>query len=77
MHLEVSHLNRDVIHLLNLSLESFRMFMGTFSGIIGGILLITIVIPWFFIGAFVIGLLYAYAAMFYRSSARELKVCLA
>jgi hypothetical protein len=53
------------------------MFLATLSGIIGGIVLITIVIPWFILGAFVIGLLYAYSAAFYRSSARELKVCLA
>lgn len=48
--------------------------MATFSGVIGGILLITIVIPWFILGAFVVGILYAYSAAFYRSSARELKV---
>jgi hypothetical protein len=52
------------------------MLLATLSNIIGGIILITIVIPWFIIGAFAIGLLYAYAAAFYRSSARELKVCL-
>ena len=41
---------------------------------IGAIVLITIVIPWFILGAFLVGCLYAYAAAFYRSSARELKV---
>ena len=62
------------LDLLSLSLESFRMFLATFSNIIGAIVLITVVIPWFLLGAFAIGCLYAYAAAFYRSSARELKV---
>ena len=49
------------------------MFMGTFSSILGAIILISIVLPWFLIGVFVILLGYIYAAAFYRASARELK----
>ena len=49
------------------------MFMGTFSSILGAIILISIVLPWFLIGVFVIFLGYVYAATFYCASARELK----
>jgi hypothetical protein len=50
------------------------MFAGTTSSIIGAIILISIVLPWFLIGVFCIVILYLYAASFYRASARELKV---
>jgi hypothetical protein len=54
--------------------EALRMFTSTFSSILGAIILISIVLPWFLIGVFAILLLYVYAAAFYRASARELKV---
>jgi hypothetical protein len=50
------------------------MFMGTFSSILGAIILISIILPWFLIGVFAILVVYVYAAAFYRASARELKV---
>jgi len=50
------------------------MFMGTMSAILGAIILISIVLPWFLIGVFAILIAYFYAAAFYRASARELKV---
>jgi hypothetical protein len=54
--------------------DALRMFMGTFSSILGAIILISIVLPWFLIGVFAILVVYVYAAAFYRASARELKV---
>lgn len=54
--------------------DALRMFMGTFSSIIGAVILISVVLPWFLIGVFAICLGYVYAAAFYRASARELKV---
>jgi len=54
--------------------DALRMFMGTFSSILGAIILISIVLPWFLIGVFAILVVYIYAAAFYRASARELKV---
>ena len=50
------------------------MFSATFSNIIGAIILISIVLPWFLIAVFAILLIYYFYAVFYRSSARELKV---
>ena len=56
--------------------DSFRMFAATFSSILGAVILISIVLPWFLIAVFVISIAYFYAAVFYRASAREIKVCL-
>ena len=50
------------------------MFANTFSGILGAVILIAIVLPWFLIAVAVVMLIYLYAAMYYRASARELKV---
>jgi len=54
--------------------EALRIFTSTFSSILGAIILISIVLPWFSIGVLAILLVYVYAAAFYRASARELKV---
>jgi hypothetical protein len=54
--------------------DSFRMLTATASQIVGAIILISIIIPYFLIAAFFILLFYYYAALFYRASARELKV---
>ena len=51
------------------------MFAATFSSILGAVILISIVLPWFLIAVFVVFIAYFYAAVFYRASARELKVC--
>ena len=53
------------------------MFATTFSTILGAVILISIVLPWFLIAVFVVFIAYFYAAVFYRASARELKVCFA
>jgi ABC-type multidrug transport system fused ATPase/permease subunit len=55
--------------------DSFRMFVSTFSSILGAVILISIVLPWFLIAVFVFFIAYFYAAVFYRASARELMVC--
>jgi hypothetical protein len=50
------------------------MLAATASQIIGSIILISIIIPYFLAVAFAILICYAFAAYFYRASARELKV---
>ncbi|KAJ3514870.1 hypothetical protein NLJ89_g2120 [Agrocybe chaxingu] len=69
----MNRFSKDIDTIDNLLGEALRMFMGTFSAILGAIILISIVLPWFLIGVFVILLGYIYAAAFYRASARELK----
>jgi ABC-type multidrug transport system permease subunit len=56
------------------SLESMRMFAATASNIVGAIILVAVVLPWFLIAVFVVSIAYFFAASFYRASARELKV---
>jgi ABC-type multidrug transport system permease subunit len=50
------------------------MFANTLSAILGAVILISIILPWFLIGVACISIVYVYVAMFYRASARELKV---
>ncbi|KAF8199630.1 ATP-binding cassette transporter YOR1 [Pholiota molesta] len=69
----MNRFSKDIDTIDNLLGDALRMFMGTFSSILGAIILISIVLPWFLIGVFVILLGYFYAAAFYRASARELK----
>ena len=54
--------------------DSLRMFACDLSSIFSGIILISIVLPWFLLPVFFVVILYIYAAAFYRASARELKV---
>ncbi|KAG6817160.1 hypothetical protein H0H87_012121 [Tephrocybe sp. NHM501043] len=69
----MNRFSKDIDTIDNLLGDSLRMFAGTTSSIIGAIILISIVLPWFLIGVACIILLYVYAAAFYRASARELK----
>ncbi|KAG6909964.1 hypothetical protein DXG01_014233 [Tephrocybe rancida] len=69
----MNRFSKDIDTIDNLLGDSLRMFAGTTSSIIGAIILISIVLPWFLIGVACIIILYVYAAAFYRASARELK----
>ncbi|KAG2341335.1 ABC transporter [Suillus weaverae] len=64
---------KDIDTVDNLIGDSLRMLTATASQIIGAIILISIIIPYFLIAAFFIFICYYYAALFYRASARELK----
>lgn len=59
--------------VLTMIQDSLRMFFATLSNILGAVILIAIVLPWFLIAVFTISAVYLWAAMFYRASARELK----
>jgi ABC-type multidrug transport system fused ATPase/permease subunit len=50
------------------------MFLDTFSGIVGAVILISVLLPWFLIALAIVSVLYAVAAAFYRASSREAKV---
>ena len=70
----MNRFSKDIDTIDNTLGESIRMFANTFSSILGAIILIAIVLPWFLIAVAVVMLIYLYAAMYYRASARELKV---
>ena len=57
----------------SISTDSMRMLVATLANIIGEIVLIAIVLPWFLIPVAAVSVAYLYAAFFYRASARELK----
>ena len=50
------------------------MLIYTFSTIIGAVVLISILLPWFLVAVAVVSVLYAMTSAFYRASAREIKV---
>lgn len=50
------------------------MFVATMSGVLGAMILIAIIVPWFLIALAAILAGYLYVATFYRASARELMV---
>jgi len=54
--------------------DSFRMFLATLANIIGAIVFVSIILPWFLIAVAVVSAFYVMAAAFYRASAREMKV---
>ena len=53
-----------------------RMLTSTTSQLMGAIILIGVSLPYFLIPVVVVGIVYYWIAMFYRPSARELKVFL-
>ncbi|KZT07645.1 P-loop containing nucleoside triphosphate hydrolase protein [Laetiporus sulphureus 93-53] len=64
---------KDIDTIDNMLGDALRMFMATFANIIGAVILIGVVLPWFLIAVGAIICCYLWAAFFYRASARELK----
>ncbi|KAH9013251.1 ABC transporter [Lactarius hengduanensis] len=69
----MNRFSKDIDTIDNMLADSFRMLINTFSTIIGAIVLISILLPWFLIAVAVVSVLYAMASAFYRASAREMK----
>ncbi|CAE6463976.1 hypothetical protein ACGC1H_006664 [Rhizoctonia solani] len=69
----MNRLTKDIDTIDNTLGDALRMLAGTMSQILGAIILIAILLPWFLIPVVSILFVYYWAALFYRSSARELK----
>lgn len=69
----MNRFSKDIDTIDNMLGDSLRFFFSTLSNITGAIILIAIILPWFLIAVFAISIVYLWAAMFYRASARELK----
>lgn len=54
--------------------DAMRMFAGTLVQIVGTIVLVSIVLPWFLLAVGALLLAYYWVGIFYRASAREIKV---
>lgn len=50
------------------------MLLNTFATILGAIILIAIILPWFMIAVAACAVFYLMSAAYYRASAREIKV---
>ncbi|KAH9945256.1 P-loop containing nucleoside triphosphate hydrolase protein [Epithele typhae] len=69
----MNRFSKDIDTIDNTLGDAMRMLVATFANIMGAIILIAIVLPWFLIAVGVISVAYIWAAIFYRASARELK----
>ncbi|TNY22115.1 P-loop containing nucleoside triphosphate hydrolase protein [Rhodotorula diobovata] len=69
----MNRFSKDIDTIDNTLNDSFRMFVSTLAGVLGSVVLIAIVQPWFLLVVAGVLCLYAFAARFYRQSARELK----
>ncbi|KAK2460902.1 hypothetical protein APHAL10511_007372 [Amanita phalloides] len=67
----MNRFSKDIDTIDNTLGDSMRIFMATTSAVIGAIILISIVVPWFLIAVACIMTAYIYVANFYRASARE------
>ncbi|BGP58188.1 hypothetical protein JCM8202v2_005849 [Rhodotorula sphaerocarpa] len=65
--------SKDIDTIDNTLPDSFRMAVSTAGSVVGAIVLIAIVQQWFLLVVAGVLVLYAFAARFYRQSARELK----
>lgn len=63
-----------MVCLYGLSVDSLRIFINMFATVIGAIILVAIVLPWFLIAVGVCIVLYIMASAYYRASAREIQV---
>ncbi|KAH9989454.1 ABC transporter [Russula vinacea] len=69
----MNRFSKDIDTIDNMLADSFRTFINTFSSIVGAVILISILLPWFLIAVAIVFGLYAMAGAFYRASARETK----
>ncbi|KAG0043171.1 hypothetical protein BGZ83_011761 [Gryganskiella cystojenkinii] len=69
----INRFSKDVDACDNLLSEAYRMFTGTAAIVLSTFILIAVVFPWFLIPLVPMLVFYYYAAIYYRSSSRELK----
>jgi ABC-type multidrug transport system fused ATPase/permease subunit len=69
----MNRFSKDIDTIDNLLGDALRMLATTASTLVGAIILIAILLPWFLLPVFVVMVVYAWFAAFYRASAREIK----
>ncbi|SMY23174.1 unnamed protein product [Zymoseptoria tritici ST99CH_1A5] len=65
--------SKDIDAIDNVIGEAFRMLLSTVAQVVGAVVLISIILPWFLLAVFVIVILYILTGMYYRPTARELR----
>jgi ABC-type multidrug transport system fused ATPase/permease subunit len=69
----MNRFSKDIDTIDNTVSDSLRMFLMTFSNVIGAFVLIGVIIPWFLIAVAALMVVYYFLSIYYRASARELK----
>ena len=69
----MNRFSKDIDTIDNTVSDTLRQFLMTLANVIGAFVLIAIIIPWFLVAVAVIVVGYYGFALYYRSSARELK----
>lgn len=69
----MNRFSKDIDTIDNQLADAMRMSVSTVSNIVGAIILLAIISPWFLIAVAVILCLYFHCAQFYRASSREFK----
>ncbi|CAE7200833.1 unnamed protein product [Rhizoctonia solani] len=69
----MNRFSKDVDTIDNIIGDACRMFIGTLVQIIGAVVLISVVQPWFLLAVAIVLLAYYWIAIYYRASAREVK----
>ena len=64
----------DVDTIDNVLGDAIRMFVGTLAQIVGAIVLVSIIQPYFLIAVTIILIAYYWVGIYYRPSAREIRV---
>lgn len=65
--------SKDTDTVDNVVGEALRMFFSTTAQVIGAIVLIAIILPWFLLAVAVVVVLFVLTSMYYRPAARELR----
>lgn len=69
----INRFSKDVDATDNLLSEAYRMFTGTAAIVLSTFILISVIFPYFLIPLVPMLIFYYYAAIYYRSSSREIK----
>ena len=69
----MNRFSKDIDTIDNTVSDTMRMFLMTFASIVGAFVLIGIIIPYFLVAVAALIFVYYVVALYYRSSARELK----
>ncbi|KAG8769118.1 hypothetical protein FRC12_005151 [Ceratobasidium sp. 428] len=69
----MNRFSKDIDTIDNIIGDACRMFIGTLVQIVGAIVLISVIQPWFLLAVAIVLLAYYWIAMYYRATAREVK----
>lgn len=69
----IARFSKDTDSIDNVIGEAFRMLLSTTAQVVGAVVLISMLLPWFLLAVFVILCMFIVLGMYYRPSARELR----